>query len=170
VIHTLALVVGLTILWFLSSGFFIPLILGLGAVSIAGVIWIAHRMDVVDHESHPIHMAPKGVLYFPWLMWEIVKANLDVAGAILRVLKDDESRIEPKVMIVETSQHSDIGRVTYANSITLTPGTVSIAVDGNLIEVHALTQVAADGLETGEMDQRVTALEGHVAPGTEGGG
>ena len=123
-------------------------------------------MEVADHEGFPIHLGPKAVTYWPWLIWEIIKANIDVALIIIK----PKLEISPVLFRSPASQKTEVGQVTYANSITLTPGTVSIAVDGNLIEVHALTQVAADGLETGEMDQRVTALEGHVAPGTEGGG
>ena len=166
VIHALALAAGLTVLWFLSSGYFLPLILGLGAASILGVVWIAHRMDVIDHESHPLHMVPKGVLYFPWLIWEIVKANLDVAQAIL---KGGEA-FQPKILNLTATQASDVGLVTYANSITLTPGTVTIGVDGRKFQIHALTSVAAEGLESGDMDRRVSALEGYVEPGTEGAG
>jgi len=165
-IHGLALATGLTVLWFLASGYLLPLILGLGAVSIVFVIWIAHRMDVVDHESHPLHMAPKGVLYFPWLLWEIVKANWDVAKAIVK----GGDAIQPRVLTVTASQVSDVGRVTYANSITLTPGTVTIGVDDHIFEVHSLTPGSAEGLQTGDMDRRVTALEGPVKPGTEGVG
>jgi multicomponent Na+:H+ antiporter subunit E len=143
-----------------------PLILFLGAVSIAGILWIAHRMDVIDHESHPIHMAPRGVGYYFWLMWEIVKANMDVSLAILK----GRDYLQPRVFKLKASQSSDIGRVTYANSITLTPGTVTILVDGDDFTVHSLTPVAKEGLEGGEMDRRVSALEGYVAPGTEGAG
>jgi multicomponent Na+:H+ antiporter subunit E len=165
-LHLIALALGLTALWILLSGYFVPLILFLGAISIAGVLWIAHRMDVIDHESHPVHMAPRGVGYYLWLMWEIVKANIDVALAILR----GRDALQPRVFKLKASQQSDIGRVTYANSITLTPGTVTIFIDGDEFTVHSLTPVAMEGLMDGEMDRRVTALEGHVAPGTEGGG
>ena len=166
VIHVLALAVGVTVFWFLSSGYFQVLILSLGAVSSLSVLWIAHRMDVVDHESHPIHMVPKGVFYYPWLFWEIAKANWDVAKAIIA----GESAYEPKVMTLKASQHSDVGLVTYANSITLTPGTVTLAVENDTFEIHALTRDAAEGLESGDMDRRASALEGRIAPGTEGAG
>ena len=165
-IHTLALTTGLVLLWLLLSGYFLALILALGIASIVLVVWIAHRMDVVDHESHPIHMAFKGLIYFPWLMWEIVKANIDVALAIIK----GKNAIAPKTMRVTASQRSDVGLVTYANSITLTPGTVTVYVDGDMFLVHALTNGSADGLETGDMDKRVTALEGYVERGTEGVG
>ena len=165
-VHTLALAAGLILLWLLLSGYLLPLIIALGVASIALVLWLGHRMDVVDHESHPIHMAAKGLIYFPWLMWEIVKANIDVALAIIKGKK----AIAPKTMRVTASQRSDVGRVTYANSITLTPGTVTAYVDGDIFIVHALTEGSAEGLETGDMDKRVTALEGHVQRGAEGVG
>ncbi len=161
-LHIGAFAVSLSALWFLLSGYFTPLILILGAVSITAVVWLAYRMDVIDHESHPIHMAPKGTLYYLWLMWEIVKANVDVTLAILR----GPSALQPRVFKLKAAQSSDVWLVTYANSITLTPGTVTIFVDGSEITVHSLTPVAKKGLETGEMDQRVSALEGYVKPGT----
>ena len=165
-LHLGAFAVSLSALWFLLSGYFTPLILILGAVSITAVVWLAYRMDVIDHESHPIHMAPKGTLYYLWLMWEIVKANVDVTLAILR----GPSALQPRVFKLKAAQSSDVWLVTYANSITLTPGTVTIFVDGSEITVHSLTPVAKKGLETGEMDQRVSALEGYVKPGTGGAG
>ena len=161
-LHIGAFAVSLSALWFSLSGYFTPLILILGAVSITAVVWLAYRMDVIDHESHPIHMAPKGTLYYLWLMWEIVKANVDVTLAILR----GPSALQPRVFKLKAAQSSDVWLVTYANSITLTPGTVTIFVDGSEITVHSLTPVAKKGLETGEMDQRVSALEGYVKPGT----
>ena len=165
-LHIGVFAVSLSALWFLLSGYFTPLILILGAVSITAVVWLAYRMDVIDHESHPIHMAPKGTLYYLWLMWEIVKANVDVTLAILR----GPSALQPRVFKLKAAQSSDVWLVTYANSITLTPGTVTIFVDGSEITVHSLTPVAKKGLETGEMDQRVSALEGYVKPGTGGAG
>lgn len=138
----------------------------LGAVSIIGVLWLAHRMDVIDHESHPVHMAPLGATYYPWLLWEIVKANVDVVKVILK----GPSAVKPQVFKLKASQVSDVGRVTYANSITLTPGTVTIFAEGDEFTVHALTAGGREDLEAGEMDRRVAALEGYVAPGTEGAG
>ena len=139
-IHTFALTAGLVLLWLLLSGYFLALILALGIASIVLVVWIAHRMDVVDHESHPIHMAFKGLIYFPWLMWEIVKANIDVALAILK----GNNAIAPKTMRITASQRSDVGRVTYANSITLTPGTVTVHVDGDIFTTGGVYFGATD--------------------------
>lgn len=111
-------------------------------------------------------MVPKGFLYYPWLALEIIKSNLAVALAILR----GSDALQPQVFKLKATQLSDVGRVTYANSITLTPGTVSIFVDGDEITVHALTPGAKKDLENGEMGRRVSLLEGDVSPGTKGAG
>jgi multicomponent Na+:H+ antiporter subunit E len=69
-------------------------------------------------------------------------------------------RVSPRLFDVPTSQKSDLGRVLYANSITLTPGTVSIRVCGNKITVHAIAEDVAEELEKGTMDRMVTRFEG----------
>jgi multicomponent Na+:H+ antiporter subunit E len=140
----------------LLSGFFETLLLALGAVSCLAVVLIARRMDVVDREGHPIHLGWRALLYWPWLAWEIVKANLDVARRIV----DPKLPISPRVIRVKTSQKSELGQVIYANSITLTPGTVSMLVSGDSILVHAIAESPAEGLKTGDMDRQVTAMEG----------
>ena len=81
-LHALSLGLVLFCLWLLLSGFFVTLLLSLGVVSVAFVVWIAHRMDVIDHEGHPTHLTIRALLYWPWLIVEIIKANIDVAGAI----------------------------------------------------------------------------------------
>ena len=111
-------------------------------------------MDVADHEGHPLHLTWQALIYWPWLLWEIVKSNIEVAGLIL----SPQMPISPKIFKVTTTQADELGQVVYANSITLTPGTVSLYLRGNTIEVHAITQAMAEGLETGEMDRRVTAM------------
>ena len=127
----------------------------MGATSVVLVVWIAHRMDTVDHEVHPIRILTSTLVYFPWLIWEIIKANFDVAYAITF----DGKRLEKHLVLINSTQKSEIGQVILANSITLTPGTVTIGLEGNSITVHSLTKFARSGLETGAMDQRVTALE-----------
>jgi multicomponent Na+:H+ antiporter subunit E len=156
-VHAISLAGVLCVLWLLLSGHFQePLLLGLGVASVAGVVFIARRMDVIDHEGHPVHLSWRALFYWPWLLWEIVKANIDVA----RVLIDRRMPTDIAVINVKATQKSELGRVIYANSITLTPGTVTIALDDDILTVHALTTDAAEGLNTGEMDRRVTAVEG----------
>lgn len=155
--HAVILMAVLSAVWLSWSGHFEPLTLGLGAGSVAFVVWLSHHMKVVDSESVPV-----GLLYFrlatylPWLGWEIAKANLDVAR---RILSLGAPPISPRLIQVPASQESEIVQVVYANSITLTPGTVSIDLRGGKVLVHALHADAAAGVETGEMDRRCRDLE-----------
>ena len=80
---------------------------------------------------------------------------VDVSKRVL----DPKLPISPRAITLPLSQRTDIGRVTYANSITLTPGTVSIDLGEDFVRVHALTSEGAQALIEGEMDRRVTALE-----------
>lgn len=143
-------------LWLMLSGHYTPLLLGFGVASCVLVVLISARMDVVDREGHPIHLGLRALTYWPWLLVEIVKANIDVAKRIV----DPKLPISPTMVRVRASQKTEVGRVIYANSITLTPGTVSVELEDDMIEVHALTAEGAAALEEGEMDRRVTAMEG----------
>lgn len=154
--YRIALWTVMMVVWLLWSGHYTPLLVTLGALSSLFVVQIAHRMGIADDEGAPIGTLVPFLLYAPWLGWEIVKSNLDVARRIL----GPSSGIAPRLIRVKTSQRSDLGRTIYANSITLTPGTVSVDLQGDEIVVHALTPEAAEGVAAGEMDRRVTRLEG----------
>ena len=143
-------------LWLLFSGLFAPLLLVLGAVSSVFVAWIAQRMGLLTPEPDSTWLRPLSCLaYIPWLAWQVVKANVDV---VLRILSPSKG-ISPRVLRVASTQRSDLARTLYANSITLTPGTISIDVARDVITVHALSREGAEELESGEMGDRVTALE-----------
>lgn len=142
--------------WLLWSGIYEPLLLTLGAASCIFVVLICRPMGLLDEEGVPIHVLPRLITYIPWLVLAIVKSNIDVA---LRIL-NPRLPISPRLVRVKAGQKTDLGRVIYANSITLTPGTVTCAVDGDELTIHALTREAADDLMSGDMDRRVTRLEG----------
>lgn len=142
--------------WLLLSGHYDPLLIGLGLGSCAAVVYFTHRMDVIDHEGHPVHLTWRGAVYWPWLTVEILKANIDVARRILT----PGASISPTMLRVRSTQRTDLGRVVFANSITLTPGTVSVDVGEGEILVHALSRDGADDLAGGEMDRRVTWMAG----------
>lgn len=156
VLHALSLAAALYGLWLLLSGHLEPLLLVLGACSTALVVFIALRMEVIDQESHPLHLTFKLPAYWVWLAWEIIKANFAVA----RILLTPSLPISPTVVRASASQQSELGQVIYANSITLTPGTVSMSLEDGRIDVHALTEDMARSLLEGDMDRRVTRLEG----------
>lgn len=142
--------------WLLLSGFFTPFLISAGVASAVAVVAFGWRMKVVDHEGHPVHLGPRAVTYWPWLFKEIVKSALDVS----RIILNPRLPISPTLVRVKPGQRTTVGVVTYANSITLTPGTVSVEVSHDEILVHALTREAADGLASGEMDRRVSEFEG----------
>ncbi len=154
--NVLSLGIALFAFWLLLSGLYYPLFIGLGLVSVVLVVWLTLRMDTADHEGVPIHLGVRPLLYWPWLLVEIARSNLDVARRVL----SPSLPISPADFEVRATQRTPLGRTIYANSITLTPGTVSMSVDGDRIRVHALSREGREALEGGEMDRRVVAFEG----------
>ena len=149
------------LVWMLLSGHFEPGLLGFGLLSAVGVVLLIRHIGVLDAESLPVHLGLRPFFYLVWLLEEVVKANLDVA----RVILDPALPIEPQILRVPASQRSEVAQVIFANSITLTPGTITLDVREGSVLVHALTRAGAEGLRSGEMDARVAALEG---PGRAG--
>jgi multicomponent Na+:H+ antiporter subunit E len=154
VFQAISLGLVLYVVWLLLSGHFEPLLLGLGVLSCVVVVLITRRMDVVDREGHPIHLARGASTYWPWLLWEIVKSNIDVAKRVL----DPSLRISPTLIRLTPTQKSDLGLVIYANSITLTPGTITVDLEPGSLLVHAIAREGAESLEAGDMDRRVTRM------------
>ncbi|MDX1483972.1 MAG: Na+/H+ antiporter subunit E [Alphaproteobacteria bacterium] len=154
-LHALGLWLVVFALWLLLSGHYVPLLLSLGAISAVLIVWIAARLDVIDDEAIPLQLKLGYVGYLAWLGKEITKANIDVAKLII----NPALPISPVMVRVPATQRTDVGKVIYANSITLTPGTVSVEVLDDEILVHAITREAAEGLASGDMDRRVDAVE-----------
>ncbi len=146
----------LAVIWLLWSGHYTTLILSFGAASVLLVLWLCRRLQVLDEEGAPAHITLALVAYLPWLVKEIVLANLDVARRIL----DPRLPIQPQWVVTHSDQQSDLGLVLYANSITLTPGTVTVDIQGHSLLVHAIADDAATGLETDEMNRRCVKVEG----------
>lgn len=153
--HTGGVLLLLSLLWLGNSGFYTPLLLSFGAVSVVFVVWLVHRMDIVDQESHPFHLSRGLPGYYLWLMKKIVEANIEVVSCVWR----GNHSISPCQEQLPCELHSDISRVIYANSITLTPGTVAMDLGENGILIHSLTASARDELLEGEMQRRIAKLE-----------
>ena len=154
--HSISLFACLCLFWLLLSGFFTPFLLSAGVGCALVVVWFAQRMDVVDHEGHPIHLGAKALLYWPWLLKEIAKSAWDVSKIILH----PKLPISPTLVRFKPTQTTDVGLVIHAQSITLTPGTITIEAGPNEFLVHGLTQAGAEGVINSEMDRRATACEG----------
>lgn len=156
------LIIGLSGFWLLLSGYWDnPLILGLGVASVALSTWIAMRIERdYAFQDRGLSILLKQPTYWPWLFVEIIKANI----AVLRCIWFPEKYpTTPLIRTLKVAPESRIARTVYANSITLTPGTVTIKVRNQQILVYALTEEGMADLETGEMGRRVHKLEGTEA-------
>jgi multicomponent Na+:H+ antiporter subunit E len=141
--------------WLLLSGQFTVFLMLAGVASAACVVWIAVRMEVADREGVPVDFWRIVFSYWPWLTWEIVKAAWDVT----KVIVHPRLPISPTLVRFRPSQRSAVGLVTHANSITLTPGTITVAASATEFLVHGLTKAGAEASVGSEMDRRVARLE-----------
>lgn len=143
-------------LWLLMSGIYKPLIIGFGAGSVLLVVWITSRMNAVDDYTPDIRLKPfASIGYTLWLFVEIARAN----WAVTRIVLSRRMPIRQKMFEVPSSQATDLARVIFANSITLTPGTVSVEARPGCFMVHALAYDDSDVAALADMDRRITNCE-----------
>jgi len=147
--YFIGLLIALVTFWWSMSGLAKPLILGLGAASIIVTMITAFRLEVVTRESTPYLRLPVFFGYWIWLVGEIVKANVRVIRACVSADLD----INPALVKVKTTCRSDLAKTIFANSITLTPGTVTLAVEGEKLLVHALYEEDAEPSAFEKMDR-----------------
>ena len=140
------------ILWLALSGSTAPLHLILGAGAAALVAWVNRGDELL---SGLLWRLPRMLLYAPWLLAEIVKANLQVARLVL----DPRLPIDPVVVTFDTALTGPLARTTFANSITLTPGTITLDTEDSSFTVHAITRAMSD-VSGGSMERRVAAVFG----------
>jgi multicomponent Na+:H+ antiporter subunit E len=152
----ISLALALFLFWLALSGHSTPMLMSAGAVAAILCVLAAVRMGIADGEGHPVHLAGRFVTYFPWIIREIAKS----AWAVTIIIVNPALPISPTMTRVRASQKTSLGIVTYANSITLTPGTITTGVNANVLTVHALVRAGALDLEAGGMDARVTKFEG----------
>jgi multicomponent Na+:H+ antiporter subunit E len=156
VLRLVSAFLALYLFWLVLSGYFTPFLMSAGAACAIAVVWFARRMDVIDAEGHPVQLGWRIVAYWAWLSKEIVKSAWDVS----RIIVNPRLPISPTLVSFKPSQKTTVGLVIHANSITLTPGTITIDAGKDEFLVHALTRAGAEGATTGDMDRRVSACEG----------
>jgi len=146
--------------WVLMSGKFDPFHLTLGVISAAIVTWISTEL-LFQEKSKPLGArlteAWRFFLYCFWLVWQIILANFHVIYLSLGP-KPIRETLSPRIFTFKTTLRSEFARFVLANSITLTPGTVTIRVHKDIFYVHAITEKAAGDLasaEISEMERRV---------------
>lgn len=140
--------------WLLWSGHYTPLLLSLGALSCGLVYVIARRTGFFERDVYSLHLGPRLPGFWLWLLKEIVVSNIQVA----RIVLNPKMPISPTIVTIDASHLPAAVQATLANSITLTPGTVSMDIDHGIIEVHCLTREAAESLKEGEMVRRASKL------------
>jgi len=144
-------------LWLLMSGLYKTLIIGFGVLSVLLVVWLARRMDSIDDDGIEFALNPfRFIAYFGWLLIEIAKANWTVTKTIL----SPSMPIMQNLFRIPYSQRTDLAQVIFANSITLTPGTITVETEPGDFLVHAVSYTDGDPDALAEMDRRVTAAEG----------
>ena len=141
--------------WLLLSGHYTIFLVSAGIGSAIAVLLVSRRMEVVDREGVPIDLWRGVVVYWPWLIWQIAKSAWDVA----RIIVHPRLPISPTLVRFRPLQRSAAGLVTHANSITLTPGTITIDASAEEFLVHGLTSAGAAGAVDSEMDRRLRRLE-----------
>ena len=140
--------------WVLWSGHFDPLLLGLGVFSCMATLVIVWRMGYFHRDIFALTISLRLLAYWGWLIKEIVMSSL----AVTKVVLNPRLPISARYIELKASAAGPIGQVIFANSITLTPGTLTLDLYHGELKVHALTQEGAEDLMSGEMDRRVARL------------
>ena len=134
-------------LWFIVSGLVLSLV-------VVGFSW---TRSISDSEGFPVGLLARAIFYWPWLAVQIVKSGLRVT----RIVLDPKLPISPTLVRVDALQNTAVGLTTYGNSITLTPGTLTVEATerGRVLWVHAIERAGAEGFADDEMNRRVAWFE-----------
>ena len=142
--------------WMIFSGLFDVFHLTLGVISCGIITWMSSDLLFEDRSIGLLSRGRQGfrlVGYCFWLLWQVVVSTLH----LFRLAFSPRSALQPHIVRYKTSLKSDFEKFLLANSITLTPGTVTIKIVGDTIYIHAISDVAAAGLD-GEMERRIARI------------
>ena len=141
--------------WILLSGKFDLFHLTLGVISSALVSFLSADLFMYEQVSNRVTTGVRFLLYLPWLLYQILLSTLHVT--FLALHPKMKELIDPTIVTFKTKLKTDIAMVALANSITLTPGTITIRIEGQVFYVHAISRKAAAGLP-GEMEDRLAKV------------
>lgn len=150
--------------WLIFSGHYDAFHLGLGVFCAALVAFFSYDL-LLPNVPSPNKLLKVGrfIAYLPWLLYQVVVANLHVVYLVLF-----PGKIQPQIVRFKAGLGTDLSKATLGNSITLTPGTITLDIDGDEFYVHALSDGLASDLLTGEMERRVAHV--FLEPGPRSGG
>lgn len=152
--HTVSFGMTLALFWVLMSGHTSLFMLGLGAASVAVVMCLVYRLDMLDGETHPVGFLQKLPQFLIWLLRDLILSNIQVVKYIWQAKPD----ISPTLLTYKLHHTSDIEKVIYANAISVTPGTLTVELQQDTITVHALTEAVSSNILSGEKSQKVRQL------------
>ena len=155
----------LFVVWGIFSGHYDARHLGLGVVCAALVAAFSYDLLLPDAAPTRLLTAWRFLGYIPWLLWEVILANLHVIYLIVR-----PAEIRPQIVRFKTSLRADLAKVALGNSITLTPGTVTMDIVDDEFFVHALSDKTAQDLKSGTMERRVAHVFLETAPAADAAG
>ena len=145
--------------WIVFSGKFDVFHLGLGIISSLFITWISHDFLFHDRKkSWEERMREAGAFlqYIPWLTVEIIKANLHVFK--LAMSRTGYEEVAPRIVTIKTYLKTDFAKFVFANSITLTPGTITMLIRGDVFHVHTMSQFLEDDLLEGAIERKVAEV------------
>ena len=146
----------LSTFWLLLSGYIQPLLLGFGAVSVIVVLFVLKRMDDVDQEKQEIGTGLRLIRYTPWLIGQILSSSLQVT----KLIWGSPNKVSPSLAKISADNIPPDRRALYANSITLTPGTLSVDIVDDEIIVHALQESSIEELKQKAMEKKIIQIWG----------
>ncbi|MFT5465701.1 MAG: multicomponent Na+:H+ antiporter subunit E [Verrucomicrobiales bacterium] len=155
---------GFYLLWiaFMAPAKPVPFVMG--AICCALVTWISGDLLFVDRErstKRSLGDIWRFLCYCPWLLKEVVAANFHVLRLVLS--PGGRKDVNPRIVRYKSYLKSDIARFVFANSITLTPGTITMVMDDGDLYIHAISEFTEKGLE-GEMEDRIAKIFGETKP------
>lgn len=152
----LSLFIFLFLFWIILSGKGDIWLIASGAVISIAIVIIATYINLLDEEGHPIRILPRSFIYWLWLLKEIILSAIYLSKIII----SPKLSISPQYVKIKSNQKSSLGFSIFANSITLTPGTITVIAKNSTkeIDVHAITQETGKNLQTGKMDTMVSWL------------
>jgi len=141
----------LFVFWVLLSGSFEWIHLGLGLIISIFVAW--------NNSGHSRFIPTfrlwfRVILYLPWLFYKIVQSSLHLSKLILHPALP----IDPQLISVESKLNHQAAVVLFGNSLTLTPGTITVEVDKNKLTFHALDKALGDDVASKQMESKIAKI------------
>lgn len=144
--HQVRLAIILVCTWILLSGMFEPLMLSFGVFSVVFSMWITGRMHKIDRERYTFFVTLSFISFLFKLAVKVVQSNYDVCLRILGIRP-----VESTFITLPMPYKEDVAKVLYANAITLTPGSSSIALSNDTLLVHTISAQSAEDLANNDM-------------------